>query len=142
MRANQANGDKRGVSSKSVAALRCPAGKDQLPGFGVAAFASGKKVYVFQYRHEGISKRLTLGKHGAITPEQARKLAKVKAGLVASGKDPMGERKAERGIRTFKELSDDYLRLHVRTKCKPRTAMDHESRSQAKRPTAIRHAPI
>jgi integrase len=133
MRANQANEDKRGISSNSVVALRCPAGKDRqflwddkLPGFGVAAFASGKKVYVFQYRHEGISKRLTLGKHGAITPERARKLAKVKAGLVASGKDPMGERKAERGIRTFKELSDDYLRLHVRTRCKPRTAQEYD----------------
>jgi len=40
-------------------------------------------------------------------PDKACKLAKINSGLVASGKDPTGERQAERGVRTFKELADD-----------------------------------
>jgi hypothetical protein len=41
------------ISKRSVNSLACPAGKDRVflwddsvSGFGVAAFASGKKVYV------------------------------------------------------------------------------------------------
>jgi hypothetical protein len=62
---------KKGVSSRSVEALRCPSGKDRaflwddsLSGFGVAAFPSGKKVYVIQYFLNGRSRRMALGEHG------------------------------------------------------------------------------
>jgi integrase len=120
------------VSSRTVQALRCPSGVDRaflwddgLPGFGVAAFPSGRKVYVFQYRFAGRSRRITLGKHGSITPDKARALAKVKAGQVAEGKDPMAERRAERGVRTFREIADDYMRLHVQPKRKPRTVEEY-----------------
>jgi hypothetical protein len=71
------------ISKKTVDALVCPPGKDRvflwdavLSGFGVAAFASGKKVYVAQYRQNGRSRRATIGEHGRLTPEQARTEAK------------------------------------------------------------------
>ncbi len=45
------------ISKRSVDALVCPSGKDRvflwdaaLAGFGAAAFPTGKKVYVCQYR--------------------------------------------------------------------------------------------
>src|SRR5271165_6164005 len=46
---------------------------DALAGFGVAAFASGKKVYVAQYRQARRSRRITIGEHGRLTPDEARR---------------------------------------------------------------------
>jgi Arm DNA-binding domain len=53
---------------------------DDVKGFGVRVFPSGVKSYVLEYRSGGggrgvAVRRLTLGKHGAMTPEQARKAA-------------------------------------------------------------------
>jgi Arm DNA-binding domain len=67
------------ISKRAVDALACPHGKDRvflwddaIAGFGVAAFPSGKKVYVAQYRQAGRSRRATIGEHGRLTPDQAR----------------------------------------------------------------------
>lgn len=46
---------------------------DELPGFGVRIFASGKRSYIIQYRTHGRSRRLTIGMHGIWTPEMARR---------------------------------------------------------------------
>jgi hypothetical protein len=53
------------ISKRSVDALTCPNGKDReflwddaVAGFGISAFASGKKVYVAQYRQAGRSRRI------------------------------------------------------------------------------------
>ena len=36
----------------------------ELSGFGVRAYASGKKVYIVQARAKGKSRRVTVGRHG------------------------------------------------------------------------------
>lgn len=68
---------------------------DKLAGFGLKVTPAGGKVYVFQYRvaRPGFAastpaKRYTIGKHGALTPDQARKRAKELAAIVAGGEDP------------------------------------------------------
>jgi hypothetical protein len=80
------------ISKRSVDALTCPNGKDReflwddaLAGFGVAAFASGKKVYVAQYRQAGRSRRITISEHGRLTPDEARNEAKKLLGAVVTG---------------------------------------------------------
>ena len=55
-----------------------------LPGFGIRVYPSGAKVYVVQTRTFGRSKRVTVGRHGRLSADQARKetariIARIKA---------------------------------------------------------------
>jgi hypothetical protein len=121
------------ITKKAVDALSCPAVKDRaflwdhaLAGFGVCAFPSGKKVYVVQYRQAGRSRRVAIGEHGRLTPEEARGEAKKLLGAVEKGSDPVAERRAAREVGTFRAVAEDWLRLHVRAKRKSRTAEEYE----------------
>jgi integrase len=96
----------------------------EISGFGVIAFPTGKKVYVVQYRKDGRSRRLTLGEHGRMTPDDARSQARIKLGAVESGADPIAERNRARAVRTFKEVAEDFLG-HVQRMKKPRTAEEY-----------------
>ena len=82
---------------------------DDLPGFGLRVFTSGKRSYLIQYRSAGRSRRYTIGQHGVWTPELARKEAKVQLGRVAQGDNPAEERQLDHGAITVKELCDLYL---------------------------------
>lgn len=69
-----------------------------LAGFGLKVTPTGRKVYLYRYRialpGEAANTRpitLTLGKHGALTPEQARRQAELLALRVARGEDPRAE---------------------------------------------------
>ena len=68
---------------------------DDVSGFGLKVTPAGGKVYVFQYRiarpgeaERTPARRYTIGKHGSLTPDQARTRAKRLAALVEHGIDP------------------------------------------------------
>jgi hypothetical protein len=82
---------------------------DELSGFGVRVFNSGKRSYVIQYRTKGRSRRYTIGLHGAWAPETARREAKVQLGQVARGDDPVEDRQLDHKAITVKELCTRYL---------------------------------
>jgi hypothetical protein len=126
------------ITKRAVDALQCPAGRDRdflwddaLAGFGVAAFPSGKKVYVAQFRKDGRSRRVAIGEHGRLTPDEARSQAKTILGSVERGADPIAERRAAREVRTFKAVADDFLALHVAAKRKSRTGAEYQRILQA-----------
>ncbi len=82
---------------------------DELPGFGLRVFTSGKRSYLIQYRSAGRSRRYTIGQHGVWTPELARKEAKIQLGRVAQGDNPAEERRLDHKAITVKELCDLYF---------------------------------
>ena len=92
---------------------------DEIKGFAVRVKPSGHKSYMVQYRSEGRTRRYTLGAHGKLTPEQARKMAQKKLGEVAEGGDPAEERKRGRQALTLRELAARYLDEHAQLKKKP-----------------------
>jgi integrase len=67
-------------------------------GFIVRRLDSGAASYAYRYRVKGTNQQrlISLGMHGTITADQARTLAKKRAGEVADGKDPKGEREETR----------------------------------------------
>lgn len=71
----------------------------KLAGFGLLVMPSGTRSYVFQYRiggRGGKTRRYTIGRHGAWTPEGARKRAKELEQLVDRGVDPLDEEREQR----------------------------------------------
>ncbi|WP_293960362.1 site-specific integrase [Sneathiella sp.] len=88
---------------------------ETIPGFGVRIYPSGKKAFILRYRAQGRKRLLTLGRFGAdLTLEQARDKAKSHRVSVRDGKDPLEERKKFSQGKTFKELSDKYIRDHAK----------------------------
>lgn len=85
-----------------------------LSGFGVRVFPTGKRVYYADYRADGGRRRMTIGQHGKITTEDARKQAIATMGSVVKGADPLMDRKTRRKSLTVAQLCDRYLDMATR----------------------------
>ena len=112
------------ITKRAIDALRSEAVAQQktrylfdneFTGFGALATKTGICTYFAEYRMRGAggsSKRVTLGRHGALTPDEARRLAKEELGKVARGADVAQERKDARAklkAGTFRDLSESYF---------------------------------
>ncbi len=123
------------LTKRAVDALRAsPSAKDVihwdegLPGFGLRLKPSGAASWVIQYRNAyGASRRLTLGRVGRVTPDEARRQARLRLGTVDRGGDPAQERNEARKAVTVAELCEDYLRAG-KGRIKPGTLLNDRSR--------------
>jgi integrase len=100
-------------------------------GFGCRVMPSGVKSYVLEYRPGAggrgtATKRLTLGRHGAMTAEQARKAALEALARIRLGDDPQAEKAHQRAAPTVGELTNAFLKDHVSSKLKPKTRVHYE----------------
>src|ERR1700687_4082076 len=71
------------LTKRTVDATKPAEGRDvviwdtEVPGFGLRVKPGGRKSYIVQFRNrQGRSRRLTLGTHGVLTPDGARRQAR------------------------------------------------------------------
>ena len=116
---------KRSADALEAKGRECFLWDGELRGFGLRCSPKGKKVFILQYRQNGRTRRMTLGAYGAITPDQARDLARRSLGDVAKGEDPSGDRQRERRAPNLSALCDRFMEEHVALHCKPTTQREY-----------------
>ncbi|ODT77380.1 MAG: integrase [Pelagibacterium sp. SCN 64-44] len=99
---------------------------DELKGFGLRIYPSGRKMYLVQFRAGGRLRRVNIGLHGAVTPELARTEAMKHLSQVRLGADPAGERDRRKASPTMKEFGQRFLDEHVALHCKPSTQAEYK----------------
>lgn len=98
---------------------------DELKGFGLRVTPAGRKTFIIQYRAGGRVRRVKIGLMGNITPDEARKRARVLLGEVACGENPAEDIARERKAPRIVDLAARYLIDHVELRLKPRTQREY-----------------
>ena len=119
---------RRSISRRTVEALSVE--KDtvfwdrELKGFGVRVYPSGAKYYVVQVRGPEGSKRVTVGRHGVVTADRARRRAALIIARIKAGEDaipaPMAPPSPDGP--TVARVAARYLEEHAAVRCKASTA--------------------
>ncbi len=110
-----------------------------LPGFGVRVYPNGTKVYVVQTRGHGRSKRVTIGRHGLFTADEARRRA---VRIIINIKDGEHPTRSPANKVTVAELAERYLREHVAVYCRPSTEKMYASALRRFILPAYGHLPV
>jgi integrase len=96
----------------------------ELKGFGLHVGATGTRAYFLEYRvgygRAGRKRRMVIGRHGVLTPAQARAEAIRLLALVRAGSDPLEQKRRGAG-ETVETLAGVWL-TEVAARRKPRTA--------------------
>ncbi len=108
------------LSKRRIEALDAP-GRGRLyvydakvPGLAVCVTAAGAKTFYLCRRVSGRYERIRIGRHPAVTVEQARREAARLNGQIAEGQNPQARRRAARGEATFGALFDAFLDHHAK----------------------------
>jgi integrase len=108
-----------------------PIRDDDVKGFQARLNKDGSVSYSVEYRpgrgRVFPVRRVVLGKHGRLTPYQARCLAKTTLAAVLGGNDPAAERANRRNEMTVADCLRHALATHWRPKAKPSTARNFEA---------------
>src|SRR5262245_44949932 len=106
---------KRSIDSIQPAAKRTFWYDTNLKGFGLKVMPSGVKTWIVEYRpgaggRSTPKRRLTLGRVGTLTPDEARELAKDMLAKVRAGQDPAAQKAEAKAAKTVGELCDLYIK--------------------------------
>jgi hypothetical protein len=119
------------ITKRSVDATG-PRGKEffiwdeELKGFGLRVYPSGRKMYLAQFRAGGRLRRVNIGLHGALTPDAARSEAMKHLSEVRLGGNPADDRDRRKASPTVKEFGQRFLNEHVASHCKPTTQAEYK----------------
>jgi integrase len=98
---------------------------DKLKGFGLRVTSGGTKAFFVEKLVKGKLSRITIGRYGELTVEQARKEAQVVLGQIARGFDPIAEKRLSKVKKiTLNEVFKDYIQ--ARKSLKPKTLYDYK----------------
>jgi integrase len=92
-----------------------------VPGLGARITPKGKVSFILMYRFQGRLRKLTMGRYGRVTINQARDQARVHFGEIMQGIDPGLKKKELRTGMLMKELCEEYIKRHA---VKKRSARD------------------
>jgi integrase len=100
-------------------------------GFGVRVMPTGARSFVLEYRpgaggRSVAKRRLTLGRYGAMTVDQARTAALNALAHIRLGSDPQAEKSGQRASPTVADLIDLFTTEHVDAKLKAGTAQGYK----------------
>lgn len=125
---------------------------DRLAGFGLKVTPTGSKVYIYRYRvalpghaAKTAPKKYTIGKHGELTPDQARRRAQELAAIVASGVDPREQEMAALLAKQEAIRHDRELRLQENDLAFDRIAaqwLEHYEHEKGRRPSSVTMAQL
>jgi integrase len=117
MAQRQAKLTKRTIDAAHPESARYAIHDADLPGFKLFVHPSGKKVFHLRYRVGGgrgaTIREPKIGELGAVTPDQARKIAGDWLAEIRTGGDPGGARQIKREAPRMTELFDRYLIDHA-----------------------------
>lgn len=98
----------------------------QLPGFALRLTAGGTRAFIVEKRIHGRVRRITLGRFGELTVEEARCHAKITLGKIAFGTDPLAEKRvAQLKALTLGEVYREFVKAR-KPHLKPRTLYDYD----------------
>jgi integrase len=105
------------ITKASLTSLVCPPDKSEaqfwdstLPGFGVRAYKSGRRLWIAQYRDStGRTRKATLGDLRIVQPDAAREAARQMLAKVELGEDPQAAKRAARQAVRVGALVESYL---------------------------------
>jgi integrase len=87
-------------------------------GFGVLVRPSGLMTFILAYRNQqGRVRRLTIGRYGRVTVEQAREAAKQHNGRIVLGDDPVETKSRDRSVKSVDEVLSEYQKKHIEPNC-------------------------
>ena len=99
---------------------------DSLKGFALRITRNGVKSFIVEKLINRKVRRITLGRYGELTAEQARREAQKVFGKIATGIDPIAEKLAGKANElTLKEIWESYTK--ARKTLKPKTLYDYKN---------------
>jgi integrase len=124
---------RRGLTVRAVEAMRPAADRREiadgyLAGLYLVLQPSGAKSWAVRYRHNGATRKFTIGSYPAVDLKAARELGAKALRAVAEGRDPGQEKAQARASQpdSIETVAKQFIERHCRRVNRPRTARETE----------------
>ena len=105
-------------------------------------YPSGRRTYAVQCRGPKGLRRVTVGQHGEVSPDEARKRAAAIIDRIKAGENPLPEVPETVAEPTVADLAERYLRMHVAVQCKASSKSRYDQLLRHHILPALREMPV